>query len=85
MTDSTYAHLLDQLAQHNFDKITPELRANILTFYGDLNAPIATKKKPAAWQKTQDELEKLRTLPNPAPPIQTVTRNNSEKSRLGAD
>src|SRR6202046_2832298 len=30
LTDSTYAHLLDQLAQHNFDKITSELRANIL-------------------------------------------------------
>ena len=58
LTDNTYAHLLDQLAQHNFDKITPELRANILAFYGDPNAPIATKKKPKVWQKTQDELDK---------------------------
>jgi hypothetical protein len=85
LTDSTYARLLDELAQHNFDKITPELRANILAFYGDLSAPIATKKKPAAWQKTQDELEKLRALPNPPPAIQPVTRNSSEDFLLQAD
>jgi len=63
-TDDTYARLLDQLAGHNFDQITPELRANILAFYSDPNAPIATKKKPAAWQKTQDELARLRALPD---------------------
>jgi hypothetical protein len=66
LTDDTYARLLDQLAGHNFDQITPELRANILAFYGDPNAPIATKKKPGVWQKTQDELERLRALPNAA-------------------
>ncbi len=60
LTDNSYAHLLDQLADHNFDKITPELRANILAFYSDPGAPIATKKKPKAWQKTQDQLLKLR-------------------------
>ncbi len=65
-TDDTYARLLDQLAGHNFDQINPELRANILAFYSDPNAPIATKKKPAAWQKTQDELARLRALPNGA-------------------
>ncbi|MFZ0817316.1 MAG: zinc dependent phospholipase C family protein, partial [Candidatus Sulfotelmatobacter sp.] len=66
LTDKTYAHLLDQLAGRNFDQITPELRTNILQFYSDPNAPIATKKKPADWEKTQDELSKLRALPSPA-------------------
>ncbi len=64
LTDDAYARLLDQLAGHNFDQISPELRGNILAFYSDPNALIATKKKPAAWQKTQEELERLRTLPN---------------------
>ncbi len=68
LTDDAYARLLDQLAGHNFDQVSPGLRANILAFYSDPNAPIATKKKPAAWQKTQDELERLRTLPNPQQP-----------------
>jgi hypothetical protein len=72
LTDKAYAHLLNQLAGHNFDRVSPELRANILAFYSDPNAPIATKKKPADWQKTQTELEKLRTLPNP-PPTATKT------------
>jgi zinc dependent phospholipase C len=67
LTDDSYARLLDQLAGHNFDQISPELRANILAFYSDPNAPVATKKKPAAWQKTQDELERLRALPSPQP------------------
>jgi Zinc dependent phospholipase C len=68
LTDKTYARLLDQLAGHDFDKVAPDLRNNILAFYSDPNAPIATKKKPEDWKKTQDELEKLRAVPDaPAP------------------
>jgi hypothetical protein len=67
LTDKAYAKLLNELAAHNFDRITPDLRANILAFYADPNAPNAVKKNPADWQKTQNELTKLRTLPSPAP------------------
>jgi hypothetical protein len=67
LTDKTYARLLDQLTKRNFDKITPEVRNNILAFYSDPSAPIETKKKPKDWQKTQEELEKLRALPEPPP------------------
>ncbi|HEV3306081.1 MAG TPA: zinc dependent phospholipase C family protein [Candidatus Sulfotelmatobacter sp.] len=67
LTDKAYAHLLDELAKNNFDKISPDLRANILTFYGDPNAPNAMKKKPADWEKTHEELAKLRMLPESAP------------------
>jgi hypothetical protein len=63
LTDKAYARLLDQLAGHNFDKLSPELRQNILAFYGDPSAPVATKKKPDDWKKTEAELEKLRALP----------------------
>ncbi len=73
MTDKAYAHLLDQLAQRNFDQITPDLRSNILTFYSDPNAPLATKKNPKEWQKTQDELEKLRSLPDSLPAANKTT------------
>jgi zinc dependent phospholipase C len=66
LTDESYARLLNQLAQRNFDQITPELKNNILAFYSDPNAPVATKKKPSAWRKTEDEVEKLRALPDPA-------------------
>ena len=67
LTDKAYAHLLHQLAEHNFENIAPELRNNILAFYSDPAAPIATKKKDKEWQKTQEELEKLRALPEPVP------------------
>ena len=67
LTDNTYAHLLDQLAQHNFDQIPPDLRDNLLAFYSDPAAPLATKKKPKNWDKTQDELSKLRALPESTP------------------
>ncbi len=63
LTDKAYARLVDELAGHNFDHLTPELKANILAFYSDPNAHIATKKKPAEWQKTQGELDKLRAAP----------------------
>jgi hypothetical protein len=71
LTDKAYAHLLDQLAQKNFAQITPELRGNILAFYGDPNAPIATKRDAGAWQKTQQEVERLKiATPSETPAIQ---------------
>ena len=71
LTDKAYARLLDQLAQHNFDNVTPDLRENILAFYSDPNAVIATKQNATAWQKTQDELHRLRAFaPTEIAPIQ---------------
>jgi hypothetical protein len=81
LTDETYARLLDQLAGHDFDKVTPDLRANILAFYADPSAPIATKKKPAEWQKTESEVQKLRALPETA----SAGKTTSENRRDGAD
>jgi len=74
LTDRSYARLLDQLAQRNFEQTTPELRENILAFYGDPEAPVATKRNAAAWEKTQNELQRLKTLaPVEAPTIQVST------------
>lgn len=82
LTDKSYAHLLDQLAQRNFDQITPELKNNILAFYSDPSAPVATKKNPSAWRKTEDEVEKLRALPEPA---STGTNPTSENRPPATD
>jgi hypothetical protein len=69
LSDRTYAHLLDDLAKHNFDQATPDLRSNILEFYGDTTAPIETKKDKKAWARTEDELAKLKAFqPAPAQP-----------------
>jgi Zinc dependent phospholipase C len=70
LTDNAYARLLDQLSKNNFQQITAELRQNILTFYMDPNAPLATKRNAEAWSKTQDQLSRLK---NSAPHQGRVT------------
>jgi hypothetical protein len=60
LADKTYARLLDDLAKRNFDQAPAELRQNILSFYADLNAPIATKKNAKLWKTTQEELDRLK-------------------------
>ena len=60
LADKTYVHLLNDLAKHDFAQATPQLRQNILSFYSNPNAPIATKKNSKAWRTAQEELEKLK-------------------------
>ncbi len=74
LTDNAYAHLLDQLAEHRFASVTPELREDLLAFYSDPNAPIATKRDAAAWQKTQDEVRQLKNFAVPPKPENVVSR-----------
>ncbi len=63
LTDRTYARLLDQLTKQHFARLTPELRADILGFYSNLNAPIATKHDRGKWQRTLAELDELKAAP----------------------
>ena len=39
LTDRTYDKLLARLAEKKFDGVTPELRANILSFYDRMKTP----------------------------------------------
>ena len=66
LTDDTYAKLLTQLSDRQFDQTSPELRANILDFYSDLSLPIETKKDEGHWRGVLMSLEQLR-LAAPAP------------------
>ncbi len=75
LTDKAYAHLLDQLVHDGFKQVTPELRENILAFYGDPTAPVATARDTAAWSKTQDELKQLKTASLPQPPAIRISEN----------
>ncbi len=63
LADKTYAQLLDDLSQDDFTTATPELRSNILAFYSDLNAPFHTKKNRKSWERTQQELQRLKESP----------------------
>lgn len=60
LADETYSDLVIKLEKSKFEKASPELRQNILEFYGNLNAPIATKQDRDDWRKTMAALEKLK-------------------------
>src|SRR6202165_4747991 len=62
LTDEAYAKLLGQLAEHKFDRITPELRDNILDFYSDLSLPLETKKDATRWQSVLSSLDQLKLV-----------------------
>ena len=67
LTDDTYAKLLAQLSSRKFDRMSPELRDNILQFYSDQSLPIETKKDPVRWQAVLTELDELKSAaPVPA-------------------
>jgi hypothetical protein len=65
LTDDTYAKLLGQLSDRKFDRTSPELRANILDFYSDLSAMIATKKDQDDWKGVLSELDQLKSVVAP--------------------
>jgi Zinc dependent phospholipase C len=50
LADNAYAKWLGQLSERKFDRISPELRANILDFYSDLSAPIEMRKDEDDWR-----------------------------------
>jgi hypothetical protein len=61
LTDETYAKLLAQLSGGKFEKVSPELRTNLLDFYSDLSLPIATKTHQSDWQGVLTALEQLKS------------------------
>ena len=63
LTDKAYEKLLKQMADKKFENLTPALKANILEFYSNLNAPIHTKRNKKAWEETLADLEQLRAAP----------------------
>src|ERR1700692_983314 len=66
LTDETQAKLLDGLAKQQFNGASPEIRAELLEFFGHPDAPYAMKRKPKDWAKVQAELEQLKNAPPPA-------------------
>ncbi|HET9529054.1 MAG TPA: zinc dependent phospholipase C family protein [Blastocatellia bacterium] len=61
LADEAYAKLLEKLEEQNFKNASPELRQNILAFYSDLSAPIATKRDRDDWRELLRALDRLKT------------------------
>jgi Zinc dependent phospholipase C len=75
MNDEVHAELIEKLAKQNFAGITPDLRAELLQYYSDPNAPNATKRKPKDWAKLQAALQQLKNAPPPQVTAETATPN----------
>jgi len=69
LDDEVQAYWLDLLARKNFRTVTPAISAELLTYYGNPNAPIATKKHPKQWSRVVSELATLKTM---APKVTTA-------------
>jgi hypothetical protein len=72
LSDESYAQLLAELSQRKFDRVSPELRANILDFYSDLTAPYKTKDDSVRWQSVLTWLDQLKA----AAPVPTSAGNS---------
>lgn len=75
LSDETYARLVSELTRKNTDALNPAIRANILQFYAEPSATIATMKNARAWRQLQDELDKFK----PPAPVHSV----QEQSAVG--
>jgi len=67
LADKTYAKLLDKLDEDHFSQVTPELRAVLLDYYKDPDAPFATKKDQKEWAKVLKEVADLKAFTPVAP------------------
>jgi Zinc dependent phospholipase C len=69
MQDDAYARLLSNLDREQFKQISPELRSDILTYFGGLSLPAHIKrdkreKTRVEWKKVPQEVEELKSLPS---------------------
>jgi len=79
LNDDTYAELLHHVAAQNFSGLTPELRAEIESFYADPASPNATKRDRRRWSRVQRELAQMKSTALPASPKQEVLANERVK------
>ena len=76
MNDDAHAKLLDALAQKSFAEVSPELRAELLDFFADPDAPNATKRNPKLWSRVEADVRQLKEMP--AKPINAGILEPSE-------
>lgn len=61
LCDAAYAQLLRKLDGH-YAEMAPELRHDVLAFYGDLRAPISTKTDGTEWAQVLKAVDELKAL-----------------------
>jgi hypothetical protein len=62
LQDKIQAYWLDKLASKNFRTATPQIRAELVRYFGNLDAPIALKSDRKKWDVLVTQLGQLRTI-----------------------
>ncbi len=60
LNDEAHAEWLNKLAEYKFVSATPEVKAELLRFFAEPDAPYATKRHAKAWARVQGEIEQLK-------------------------
>jgi hypothetical protein len=76
MNDDAHAELLDKLAEKNFAGVRFEVKAELLRFYADTNAPYSTKRHGGQWAKVQTQLQQLKLAANAQEPSNISAATN---------
>ena len=84
LNDEAHAKLLEGLAKENFATAPPDVRAELLDFYSQKDAPYATKAKPKEWAEVQAQLQQLKNAPPPVLPTSAAGSANDPKSGASA-
>src|SRR6266550_1380056 len=61
LNDEAHAELLDKLAESKFAGATSEVKAELVRFFAEPDAPYATKRNAKAWTKVQTQLQELKS------------------------
>ena len=62
LNDDAHAQLLHRLAENKFGCVSPDLRQELLGFFGSADAPYDVKKDKKTWDRVQAELESLKEM-----------------------
>ncbi len=84
LNDETQAELLDALAKQNFSGASPEIRAELLQFFADPNAPYAIKRKKKEWARVQAEIAQLKQATPPAVAADAVSPSGRPSAATSA-
>ena len=74
LNDEAHAELLDKLAENKFASAMPEVRAELLHFFAEPDAPYATKHNAKAWTKVQTQLQQLKLAMATSNPANSAQR-----------
>src|SRR5438445_2970795 len=75
LNDEAHAELLDKLAESKFEGATSEVKAELLRFFAEPDAPYATKHNVKAWTKVQTQLQQLKSAT-----VISVPANSAQQS-----